>query len=124
MEKRLLATLWLLANKESFRSVADRFGMSKGNLHYVMISTAHALTDKRRQVFKWPHVTEMQRTAEAWQSSKNFPGIIGAIDGSYIPIPGPGEDRDAYICRKGFPAMHLQVCESVIYNRNAYLIYS
>ena len=32
-EKKLLATLWVLANQESFRGVADRFDLNKGTLH-------------------------------------------------------------------------------------------
>lgn len=32
VEKKLLATLWMLGNQESYRSVADRFGISKGNV--------------------------------------------------------------------------------------------
>lgn len=44
-----------------------------------------------------------------------FPGVIGAIDGTYIPIAGPSEFRDSYICRKEFPAFHLQgVCDSTM----------
>lgn len=36
--------------------------------------------------------------------------MVGAIDGTYIEIKGPdGEHRASYICRKGFPAIHVQV---------------
>ena len=38
-----------------------------------------------------------------------MPGVIGAIDGTHIKIPGPSEHRDAYISRKGVPSMQLQV---------------
>ena len=38
-----------------------------------------------------------------------IPCLIGAIDGTHINIPGPSEHRDAYINRKGFPSMQLQV---------------
>ena len=32
VEKKMLALLWLLGNQESYRSVADRFGISKGKI--------------------------------------------------------------------------------------------
>lgn len=38
-----------------------------------------------------------------------MPGVIGAIDGTHVQIPGPSEHRDAYINRKGFPSVQLQV---------------
>lgn len=42
-----------------------------------------------------------------------FPNVVRALDGTYIPISGPTTFRDSYICRKGFPAIHLQaVCDS------------
>ncbi|XP_046567780.1 putative nuclease HARBI1 [Haliotis rubra] len=46
------------------------------------------------------------------------------LDGSYIPIPGPSFFRDSYICRKGFPAMHLQgVCDSSLKFIDVYCAY-
>ena len=44
LELRILATLWLLANKESFRGVADRFGVSKGSLHYYVMQVVEGLS--------------------------------------------------------------------------------
>lgn len=42
-----------------------------------------------------------------------FPKTIGCIDGCYIPIPLPKEHSEAYICRKNFPCIILQVCNTV-----------
>jgi len=41
---------------------------------------------------------------------KKFPGVIDCVDGTYIPMTGKtGPRRDAYICRKGFLALHAQI---------------
>lgn len=38
--------------------------------------------------------------------------MVGCIDGSHIPIPGPSEHRAAYINHKGFPSIQMQaVCD-------------
>jgi hypothetical protein len=37
VDKKLLATLWILANPESYRSVADRFGMSKSTYTNILV---------------------------------------------------------------------------------------
>jgi hypothetical protein len=42
-------------------------------------------------------------------NAMGFPNTIGVIDGIYIPIPLPKEERMAYICRKNFAAVILQV---------------
>lgn len=37
LRTKFLITLWWLANQETFRQVADRFGTTRGNIpHYIM----------------------------------------------------------------------------------------
>ncbi|WAR08878.1 hypothetical protein MAR_018836 [Mya arenaria] len=38
VEKRLLATLWLLSNQESYGDVVDRLGLSKETLHLTVMA--------------------------------------------------------------------------------------
>lgn len=45
--------------------------------------------------------------AEEFAQCAGFLWVIGTIDGTYIPITGPSEFRDSYIC------IHLQaICDS------------
>ncbi|XP_060580385.1 putative nuclease HARBI1 [Ruditapes philippinarum] len=37
-----------------------------------------------------------------------IPNVIGAVDGTLIPIQGPSQDEAAYVCRKGFHALNVQ----------------
>ena len=72
-------------------------------------------------VIQWPRAADYPKLADKWQARAGFPGVIGAIDGTYIKTTGTrSEQRDAYICRKGFPAMHLQVKKehSIQYRRS------
>ena len=46
--KRVLATIWLLSNQESYRGVADRFGMNKGTLHAITTMVIKALVSLKR----------------------------------------------------------------------------
>jgi hypothetical protein len=53
---------------------------------------------------------------EGFRSMHGIPGVVGAIDGSYIPIDPPQENRRDYWCRKGFYAVLLQaICDSTGY---------
>ncbi|KAK7502570.1 hypothetical protein BaRGS_00006145 [Batillaria attramentaria] len=106
-EKKILATLWLLANQEAYRSVGDRFGMNREN------------------VIRWPQHQELDRISEEFERTAELPGVVGAIDGTYIRIKGKADNtRDSYICRKGFPAMHLQVVsDSNLYGHGRWKLY-
>lgn len=112
IERRTLACIWYVGNTETFRSVADRFGVSKGTLHYYVA--------KFNAVFRDHHILQQliscprnEQLAEGFLGRAGFPCVVGALDGTYIPISGPSSYRDSYICRKGYPAMHFQaVCDS------------
>lgn len=74
------------------------------------MNVCHALTSLRGTYIQWPNRHQLPTIAEQWSEKAGIPGVVGVIDGTYIPIPGPCDaTRDAYICRKGFPAMHVQV---------------
>ena len=111
ISKKMLATVWLLSNIESYRGVADRFGFNKGALRNIASSVCNVLMTIRQEVIIWPRTqAELAALEQGWMAKGDIPGVIAAIDGTYIKIPGPcNEKRDSYICRKGFPAVHLQV---------------
>jgi len=37
-----------------------------------------------------------------------LPNVVGAIDGTLIPIIRPAESEEVYVCRKGFHAINVQ----------------
>jgi hypothetical protein len=102
-EKKLLATLWILATPESYRSVADRFAMSKGTLHSVVKETTSAIASLCTTMIQFKTSTaDMITVAKGFQDKTGFPGVIGAIDGTHIEITGPSENRSSYVNRKGY----------------------
>ena len=53
-----------------------------------------------------------QRFEEKW----GFPGVLGAIDGSDIPVKGPWKNPEQYINRKGPQSLQLQViCDADVF---------
>jgi len=105
-DHNLLCFLLLMGNAESFRSVADQFGISKRSLHRNICHISEALLFISSDYIKWP-TTDVQRQS----ITKGFPwipGVIGCEDGTWIPMTGKsGDKRDAYICLKAFhPCMH------------------
>jgi hypothetical protein len=64
----------------------------------------------RYTVIKFPSTDEDYHHLEAEFSQRyRFPGVVGVLDGTHIPIPGPPDHGDSYINSKGFASMHLQV---------------
>lgn len=59
-------------------------------------------------------VEEEVEIAKQFKEIRNFPGIIGAIDGTHIKIKKTGGDQaQYYINRKGFYSMNVQVTSSI-----------
>lgn len=116
VEKKILSTLWTLGNQESFRGVSDRFGLSKGNLHHIFLQVCHTVvTNLLPKYVQWPQAEELIKISEGFRKKCGFPGVVGAIDGTHIPITGPKHHRASYINRKGVPSMQLQaVCDSTL----------
>lgn len=108
VECKVMCFLWFMGNTESVRSVADRFGMGKSSLHLCVHKVADALLNLAAAEIQFPKgISQWHSISRTFQK---FPGVIGCVDGTYIPMTGKsGPKRDAYICRKGFPALHAQV---------------
>ena len=53
----------------------------------------------------------MKGVIDAFRRTANFPGVLGAIDGTHIKINAPKEHKEVYINRKGYHSIVLQgVC--------------
>ncbi|WAR13540.1 LOW QUALITY PROTEIN: HARB1-like protein [Mya arenaria] len=116
LETRMLATLWMLGNMECYRSVANRFGISKGTLHLTVMSSSKALCQQKSNFISFLTTRrEMDQVAEGFSARCGIPGIVGAVDGTHVPVPGPrSQHRASFINRKGYPSIQLQVVATVI----------
>ncbi|XP_039304241.1 putative nuclease HARBI1 isoform X1 [Solenopsis invicta] len=68
-----------------------------------------ALNEISSEIIFWPNSEQRQRITTSFQASAGIEGIVGAIDGTYIPIKAPSANPDVYINRKCFHALTLQV---------------
>ena len=51
---------------------------------------------------------ETRRCIAEFNLETDFPQIVGVLDSGLIEITGPKEDKNAFYCRKGDPAIVLQ----------------
>jgi len=62
LSKKLFLTLWIIATPESFRSVADRFGLSKGVTWNVFKEVVYALKRIMPRFIRWPNNAECEES--------------------------------------------------------------
>jgi len=58
---------------------------------------------------KWPELERATIISAAIEERSRFPGVIGAIDGTYINVPTPSIDHIDYINRKSDHSIQLQI---------------
>lgn len=113
IEKFLLVTLWTLATPESYRSIGDRFNISKSMVHFCLHTTVSVILEELCSFqVKWPALDERHFIAEGF-SKYGIQNCIGIIDGTHIPIQKPSLNAYDYFNRKKFYSMILQgICRN------------
>lgn len=113
VEKKLLIYVKYISTQQTYQALADIFGVCEYSVHKCIHEISekickHLLPD----LVKWPEKRTADRTVDGFQEINGFPGVIGAIDGSHIPIRTPTEFPENYTNRKGYPSLILQaVCD-------------
>lgn len=62
LSKKLFLTLWIIATPESFQSVADRFGLSKGVAWNIFKEVVYALKRIMPRFIRWPNNAECEES--------------------------------------------------------------
>ena len=91
----------IAGNLESFRSMADRFGVSKSTLHACVKRISSVLVyEAMHDIIKWPRGVGLRETSQGFSEITQFQNVLGAIDGTHIEIKAPSEHTQAYFNRK------------------------
>ncbi|XP_039303184.1 protein ALP1-like [Solenopsis invicta] len=99
------------------RSVGEKFDMSKSSLNDSVRRVVQSLNSIANEVITWPIGEQLAASKEKFNhlGDTPMPGVIGAIDGSYIFIKQPNIQEVAlhYKCRKMQYAIVLQaICDA------------
>ncbi|XP_061194770.1 putative nuclease HARBI1 [Saccostrea echinata] len=114
MEKQLLIFIRYLTTQMTIQAIADQFGVCEYTVFDIVKRLANIVCrELLQQCIKWPDGEKVSNIVKGFKDLKNFPAVIGAIDGSHIPIKTPNHCPENYINRKSFPSVILQaVCDS------------
>lgn len=91
VEKQLLMTLWYLGSHDTVHRIADRFGVSESTVLKSRNKIVDGTLEYWMQKIKWPDQNEQNEISNYFERKNGFPGIIGCLDGTNIPICAPKE---------------------------------
>ena len=113
--KMLGMTLLFLGSKLPYFQLAGIFGVSMECFIHSTNYIIQLLNDKCHDVIKWPQKEDYKEIANKFNESakRQFPNVIGAIDGCHIRISPNKSEIQSYRNFKQFHSIHLQaVCLS------------
>ena len=98
-----------LATGNSMQSIADlyKIGLSTSQLA-VSQFTGAVKSVLLKKYIRWHSANIMDKFAQEFQDLHNIPYVVGAVDGSHIPIIAPRLHAANYYNRKGFHSILLQ----------------
>lgn len=105
----MLCTLRYIAKADFFSEVGDIHGVSKSSVSICIPKVCHALCEHLQNI-KFPSsIMSLRKIKQQFHSIARFPNVVGAIDGTLIPIKGMGgDDEPIYVSRKNFHALNTQ----------------
>lgn len=103
IEKQVLMTLKYLASQETTLQISHLFGVTE----YAFLKHKNNVIDTiyenlMDRFIVWPDSNELAAIANNFDNmgTRHFPNVVGAIDGSHIPIEPHVENPQAYFNRK------------------------
>ncbi|XP_062587984.1 putative nuclease HARBI1 [Saccostrea cucullata] len=105
---QVFATLRFLASGSQQRVIGDTLGISKASVCRSIDDVINILCRTMTNI-KFPTGdAETTRTKVGFHAIAGFPNVLGAIDGTHIPITAPTTDEHLYVCRKGYHSINVQ----------------
>lgn len=97
----LAVVLWRLANHGGIREAATQHGVADSSVSRFTDMFCDAIIDVLTPMYlQFPTHATRERLSNAFARSRGFPGAVGAVDGTYIPLfERPPGDASSYINR-------------------------
>lgn len=107
------------------RVIGDLHGVTAAAAGRCIHDVSNAICSKVSRFIQWPDNTEVLLSKRNFYDYTNgFPNILGAIDGTHVPINGPHypSNESAFVNRKSFHSINCQILcnsEMKIYDMDA-----
>ncbi|CAG8791961.1 21185_t:CDS:1, partial [Cetraspora pellucida] len=111
--KQIAIVLWRLANSSGIQVLKQTLGISQGSVIHFTDRFLEALLDLEKERIKWPQGARLAEVTHGFEYGKSgfenrkLPNVIGAIDGTHIPIHRPSKNGIRFINHKNFYFINL-----------------
>ena len=113
---QIFATLRYLATGSFQEVTAYLHGISKPSVYRSVHAVCTSFCNYVDQWIKFPGTDRdihVRQTKQGFFELCGIPNVLGAIDGTLIPIKRPEIDEHLYVCHQGYHAINVQaVCDS------------
>lgn len=107
---QVLLALRFYATGQFQRVSGDLIGVDVSTASRIVKKVSFAIAGRKNQFIKFPDAADMASVKRDFYRMANFPGVIGAIDCTHIPVINPGgQDSARFVNRKGYYSVNTQV---------------
>ena len=109
MKKQVAVALWRFPTGNPYRTVGLTFEIGRCTAMNVKDEFCSAFMRRASDFIKFPKTeAKTSQAIQKFQDISHFPQVVGALDGSHIPIKAPKVDPNEYINRKSFNGIVLR----------------
>lgn len=109
VKQQIMIALRFYGSGSHLQVVGDTMGFDKSTVSRVIDSVTNALVSRKNQFIKWPTDDRKNAIKHGFFEMAGFPNVIGCIDGTHVRIQAPSVDEPAYVNRKGYHSVNVQV---------------
>jgi len=109
VEKKVAIVIFKLSSCSEYRVVGNLFGVHKSTVHTCVYQVCKAINKLLRPLhITMPTLDEAKFISQCIKKKTGMEQLIGAIDGTHIPVLPPKIGYRDFVNRKGWPSMVLQ----------------
>ncbi|CAI5461335.1 unnamed protein product [Closterium sp. Yama58-4] len=114
VETVVAMTLVYLGTGATYRQLGLQFGVAPQHAQRLIRQFIVFVKEQLGPLWvKWPEADELAGMADDFRYEGGIPGVVGAVDGTFIKCRGFGRHKDDFKNRKGFYSIILQIiCDS------------
>jgi len=106
---QLLVSIRYFATGTFQREIGDLFKISQPSVCRSIHNISKKICLLRESFIKFPVNNGINEMKTKFYQVAHFPGVVGAIDGTHVPIKKPSSsDYEEYRCRKGYFSINVQ----------------
>jgi hypothetical protein len=101
VEERVAITIWRLAANAEYHTLSALFGVGISTVGTIVMETCSVICQQLMpQYVRVPTGSRLREVIDGFNARWGFPQVVGAIDGSHIPILRPSESSTDYFKRR------------------------